>query len=93
MLESRLSSRDWLAGERYTIADIACFAWIRNHDFIDLDLNEWPGVSRWHGRIAAREAAKRGVTMMPGMKSLEERKAFFAEKKKMMQAKGNPDKA
>jgi len=30
VLDGRLEGRDWIMGERYTIADIATFPWVRN---------------------------------------------------------------
>lgn len=48
VLESRLPKADWLAGDKYTIADIACYSWVRESPIIlKFDLNGWPGVARW----------------------------------------------
>jgi len=92
VLESRLSSHDWLAGEKFTIADIACYSWVRNSDFLDISLNEFPGVAKWHVRISARETVKKAVTLPHGMKSMEERKAYFAGLRKRIESLGDSDK-
>ena len=64
VLESRLSQADWLAGDKYTIADIACYSWVRESPIIlEFDLDGWPGVARWLERIAARPAVQRGLAV------------------------------
>ncbi len=64
VLEARLSKAKWLAGEEYSIADIATFPWIRNADSRGVDLADYPGVKRWHDAIAARPAVERGVAVL-----------------------------
>lgn len=32
VMEGRLEGQEWLAGGRYTVADIACFPWVLMHD-------------------------------------------------------------
>ena len=64
VLEARLSKAEWLAGDAYSIADIATFPWIRNADRRGIDLAAYPGVKRWHDAIAARPAVQRGVAVL-----------------------------
>jgi GST-like protein len=64
VLEKRLSESPWLAGEEYSIADIATFPWIRNPDRRGIDLAQYPAVARWHDAIAARPAVQRGVAVL-----------------------------
>ena len=64
VLEARLAKAEWLAGEAYSIADIATFPWIRNADRRGIDLATYPGVKRWHDAIAARPAVQRGVAVL-----------------------------
>ncbi|KAK9326308.1 glutathione S-transferase [Lipomyces orientalis] len=49
VLEIRLSSHDSLAGDKFTLADIANFAWVRIAELLLIDLGEWLG-----GRSAER---------------------------------------
>ncbi len=58
VLERRLSAAEFLAGE-YSIADIACYPWIALHASSGQDLNAFPNIKRWFGRISEREAVKR----------------------------------
>lgn len=57
VLENRLSEADYLAGE-FSMADIACFPWVRVAAGHGIDLASFPAVSGWAGRIAARPSAK-----------------------------------
>ncbi len=64
VLERSLSARDYLAGE-YSIADIAAYPWIFRWDMQEIDLDAYPGVKAWLGRIAARPAVERGMNIPP----------------------------
>ena len=56
--------RAYLAGDEYSIADIATFPWVRNPDRRNIDLADYPNVKRWHDAIAARPAVQRGVAVL-----------------------------
>ncbi len=64
VLEKRLSAAPYLAGDAYTIADIATFPWIRNPERRGIDLDHFPAVKRWHDAIAARPTVARGVAVL-----------------------------
>jgi glutathione S-transferase len=49
-LEQRLAGHDWLAGERPTIADIACFPYVETAPEAKLPLDPYPGILAWLGR-------------------------------------------
>lgn len=59
VLEIRLSKADWLAGDKYTIADMANYAWTRGGWMLDIDMSEFPGVEKWLARIEDRPAVQR----------------------------------
>lgn len=61
VLNGHLQGRDWLAGEAYSIADIATFPWIARHEWQGIDLARYPEVKRWFDAIAARPAVQRGL--------------------------------
>lgn len=61
VLEQRLAGRQWLAGDDYSIADIACFPWIARHEWQEIDLNTFPSLQRWFAAVAARPAVQRGM--------------------------------
>ena len=64
VLEARLKLSKYLAGDSYSIADIATFPWIRSPERRGIDLSLYPAVQRWHDAIAARPAVERGVAVL-----------------------------
>ena len=59
-LEERLSNSKYLAGGDYTIADIATWPWISRHEWHDIGLENFIGLSRWFVDIAKRPAVIKG---------------------------------
>ncbi|MHC1561479.1 glutathione S-transferase family protein [Actinomycetospora sp. C-140] len=57
VLDERLAGREYLAGEEFSIADIACFPWTRLSRHHGIDLIDYPAVAAWSARIAARPSA------------------------------------
>ena len=53
----------FLAGE-YSIADIACFTWMRNHQGVGLNISDYPQVEAWLAVIAGRPAVQRGLQVL-----------------------------
>tara|TARA_B100000029_G_scaffold455086_1_gene482070 strand:- start:4041 stop:4667 length:627 start_codon:yes stop_codon:yes gene_type:complete len=59
-LDDYLSTSNFLAGENYSIADIATFPWIARHDWHDIGLKKFKNLSRWYNNISKREAVIKG---------------------------------
>jgi len=59
-LDERLEQSKYLAGENYSIADIATFPWIARHDWHDIGLKKYKHLSRWYILISNRQAVKKG---------------------------------
>ncbi len=59
-LDERLSASKYLAGENYTIADIATFPWIARHDWHDIGLKNYKNLCRWYIDISERDAVIKG---------------------------------
>ena len=64
VLDVRLGESAYLAGDDYTIADMAVFPWLRSHERQGQDLADFPNVERWFETIAARPAVERGVAVL-----------------------------
>lgn len=62
-LESRLGDHDWLALDRPTIAEMACFTYPALAGEAEIDLAPYPGVRAWLARVKALP----GFKSMPGM--------------------------
>ena len=54
----------FLAGNDYTIADIATFPWIARHEWHDIGLKKFDGLKRWYEEISKREAVRRGYDLL-----------------------------
>jgi len=52
-----------LAGEKYTIADIATWPWIARHEWHDIGLKNYKNLARWYLEIAEREAVVKGYDL------------------------------
>ena len=63
-LDDRLSQTKFLAGENYTIADIATFPWIARHEWHDIGLKKFKNLTRWYNKISKREAVQRGYDLL-----------------------------
>lgn len=61
LVETRLSEAPWLAGDTYSIADIACFGWLRAGDYSGIDVGGYPHTLRWLDRIDSRQAVQRAL--------------------------------
>ncbi|MCB1889497.1 MAG: glutathione S-transferase N-terminal domain-containing protein [Rhodocyclaceae bacterium] len=63
VLERHLASRDWIASDDYSIADIATYPWIARHPWQQIDLDDFPAVKAWYERVGARPAVQRGMAV------------------------------
>ena len=63
-LNERLSISEYLAGNNYTIADIATFPWIARHKWHDIGLKNHKSLNRWYEQISNRKAVKKGYDLL-----------------------------
>ena len=63
-LDERLSEVKFLAGENYTIADIATFPWIARHEWHDIGLKKFSNLKRWYEEISKRDAVQKGFDLL-----------------------------
>ncbi len=54
VMEKRLSEADWLAGDAYSVADIALYAYTHCADEGGYELSAFPGVTTWLKRVASQ---------------------------------------
>ncbi len=62
LLDARLASQPFMAGEEFTIADIAHFGWMWRIQFPGLRLDGRPNLSRWYQAVSARPAVQQAIT-------------------------------
>ncbi len=63
VMDKQLAATAYLAGEAYSIADIACYPWVARFERHQVDLNDFPNVKRWFDTISEREAVKKGMAV------------------------------
>jgi GSH-dependent disulfide-bond oxidoreductase len=62
VLDSRLGETcAYVAGEEYSIADIACFPWVMTHKAQGFTLDEFVHVKRWFAELRARPRLQKGL--------------------------------
>ncbi len=63
-LDERLLVSKFLAGNDYSIADIATFPWIARHEWHDIGLKKFKNLTRWYEEISEREAVQKGYDLL-----------------------------
>lgn len=56
VLDYRLNEARYLAGDEYSIADMAAWPWVGGAALIGISIEDFPAIHRWHQDIAARPA-------------------------------------
>ncbi|MCY4551034.1 MAG: glutathione S-transferase N-terminal domain-containing protein [Defluviicoccus sp.] len=60
VLNKRLGETEYLAGDDYSIADIATWPWISRYEWHRIDWADFPDLKRWYLAVAGRPAVQRG---------------------------------
>lgn len=68
VIDKRLAKSAFIAGDEYTIADIAIFPWLRSWENQGIVLTEYPHLKAWFDGIAARPAVQRGVKVLADLR-------------------------
>ncbi len=61
VIERRLAQSRHIAGDAYTVADIAFYPWLVTFEELGIDIGEYPHVQAWLQRLGEREAVRRGL--------------------------------
>ncbi|PBQ05442.1 thiol:disulfide oxidoreductase [Pseudomonas congelans] len=64
VLDKRLADREFVAGDEYSIADMAIYPWIVPHTYQQQNLDDFPHLKRWFDSIAGREATQRAYALV-----------------------------
>ncbi|WP_419825273.1 glutathione binding-like protein [Sphingomonas sp.] len=87
VMDRRLADRAFLAGDDYTIADMAAYPWIVPYKNQRQDLADFPNLKRWFEVIAARSATQRAyaladeINKAPSVSDEESRRILFGHGK------------
>ena len=63
VMDTQLAKNKYLAGNFYSIADIATYPWVARYEWHKTDLNQFPNVKRWFDEIGKRPAVQRGMAV------------------------------
>jgi GST-like protein len=61
VLDRRLAENEFVAGDFYSIADMAILPWTRTYERQNVDIEAYPNVQRWRGALLQRPAVLRGM--------------------------------
>lgn len=81
VMEKQLQNHAWIAGETFSIADIALYPWLRGYKWSKVDITLTPAVLDWVNRVRARPGVERGIAYGVPPREIdrwsEERKAQY----------------
>ncbi len=63
VMDKRLGEARYLAGDFYSIADIACYGWTSLWERQEQTLDDKPNLARWLDELGARPAVMRGMAI------------------------------
>jgi glutathione S-transferase/GST-like protein len=61
VLDAQLARHPFLAGDEFTIADIANWTWARGHEWSGVSIDDLPHLQRWLAKLESRPGCARGV--------------------------------
>lgn len=59
ILNSQLMGKDYMVGERFTLADLNLLSVVQSAAFISYSLSDFPEIERWQARLMERAALKK----------------------------------
>lgn len=67
LLDGLLAERTFVAGDDYSIADIAHFGWYWRRAFAGVALDAYPNLSRWYASVEQRPTVQRAIARVDAM--------------------------
>ncbi|KAI0204171.1 glutathione S-transferase [Astrocystis sublimbata] len=61
VLEKRLSTSEYIAGDRLTVADVAIFIFTHSAQWCGIDINKYPHEKAWHDKLEKRPGFQRAL--------------------------------
>jgi len=65
VLDTQLAGKQYITGDDYTIADIACFPWVNHVPKYEDKVGRYENINKWLALINARPATERGLKVTP----------------------------
>jgi len=80
VLDRRLGEAEYIAGDEYSIVDMATWPWIKPHENQGQDLDAFPNLRRWFDAVAARPAVQKGLEVLAEERSRGKKDGGFDAK-------------
>ena len=68
VMDRQVQSHAHIAGEDYSIADIAIYPWLRSWQNQGIDWADFPALKAWYDRVGERPAVQRGVRILADLR-------------------------
>jgi glutathione S-transferase len=81
VMERQLRKHTYIAGEEYSIADIALWSWVAGYEWSGVNIDGLPGLKRWLDLVGARPAVQKGRAVPPPPTPEERAKSVESAKK------------
>jgi GST-like protein len=69
VIEKQLAQNPFIAGQEYSIADIAIFPWLRSWKNQGVEITDYPHLYKWFTQISERPAVMRGVEVLQSLRA------------------------
>ena len=92
VLDNRLAACPWLAGDEYSIADMATYPWTRSHRDRGVDKEGYPNFMRWYDAMEARPAVQRNNALAAEIRERMTRAAEGKEAVNIYDTKDNAER-
>lgn len=80
VMNTQLATNQYLAGDEYTIADIATWPWVRIHEWSGINMEGLIHLQRWLDELALRPACQKGIITPPPVEMSDEERAKQIQK-------------
>ncbi|RXJ71774.1 glutathione S-transferase [Veronia nyctiphanis] len=75
VMDTQLADNTYLAGDEYSIADIATWPWVRIHEWSGISIDGLENLQRWVALLAERPACQKGILVPPPSELSDEERA------------------
>ncbi|WP_116472610.1 glutathione S-transferase family protein [Zobellella maritima] len=75
VMDGQLAKYRYLAGDEYSIADMAAWPWVRGYEWSGIDIEGLPHLQRWLDELAQRPACRKGIVTPPPAELSDEERA------------------
>lgn len=64
VMDRKLKTSRFIANDKYSIADMAIYPWLRSHERQGQTLDDYPSLKKWYYAIENRPAVQRGLQVL-----------------------------